>query len=164
VAYMAAIGWHCHLVWGHPGLDVWAGLILLGLVTYPWSIYCIYYNIIVGVGSANSQDYAGTFEIVPVGDDAVRIVPVPPKKVVRAKPLPPVIKQIVAFAPNLVRRDFIVWATLGFALLHLTYVSFAVHVAGGVIGALICTKDHIHLRMMRRSVARSGKRLLPATA
>ena len=164
VAYMAAIGWHCHLVWGDPGLDVWTGLILAGLVTYPWSVYCIYYNIIVGVGSANSQDYASKFEVVPVGDDAVRIVPVPPKKVVRTKPLPPVIKQIVEFAPNMVRRDFIVWATLVFALLHLTYVSFLVHVAGGVISALICTKDHVHLRGLRRSVARSGKRLLPPTA
>lgn len=164
VAYMAAIGWHCHLVWGHPGLDAWNALILVGLVTYPWSVYCIYYNIIVGVGSANSQDYASKFEIVPVGDDAARIVPVPPKKVVRAKPLPPVIRQIVEFAPNMVRRDFIVWATLAFALLHLTYVSFLVHVAGGVISALICTKDHVHLRLLRRSVARSGKRLLPPTA
>jgi hypothetical protein len=127
-------------------------------------VYCIYYNIIVGVGSANSQDYASEFEIVPVGDDAVRIVPVPPKKVVREQPLPPVIKQIVEFAPNMVRRDFIVWAALGFALLHLTYVSFVVHVAGGVISAVICTKDHVHLRMLRRSVARTGKRLLPPTA
>ena len=164
IAYMAAIGWHCHLVWGHPGLDVWTGLILVGLVTYPWSVYCIYYNIIVGVGSANSQDYAGKFEIVPVGDDAVRIVPVPLKAVVRAKPLPPVIKQIVEFSPNFVRRDFIVWATLGLALLHLTKVSFFIHVGGGAVGALICTKDHIHLRGLRRSVARSGKRLLPPTA
>lgn len=163
-AYMVAIGWHCHLVWGHGGLDLWTGLILVGIVTYPWSVYCIYYNIIVGVGSANSQDYASKFEIVPVGDDAVRIVPVPPKKVVRAKPLPPVIRQIVEFAPNIVRRDFIVWAALAFALAHLTYVSFLVHVTGGVISALICTKDHLHLRSVRRSVARSGKRLLPPTA
>jgi len=164
VAYMAAIGWHCHLVWGHPGLDMWTALILLGLVTYPWSVYCIYYNIIVGVGSANSQDYASKFEVVPVGDDAVRIVPVPMKQTVRTKPLPPVIKQIVEFSPNFVRRDFIVWATLGLALLHLTQVSFLIHVAGGVIGAVICTKDHVHLRAVRRSVARSGKRLLPPTA
>ena len=164
VAYMAAIGWHCHLVWGHPGLDIWTGLILVGLVTYPWSIYCIYYNIIVGVGSANSQDYASKFELVPIGDDAVRIVPVPLQQVMRAKPLPPVIKQIVEFSPNFVRRDFIVWATLGLALLHLAKVSFFIHVAGGALGALICTKDHIHLRALRRAVARSGKRLLPPPA
>ncbi len=164
VAYMAAIGWHCHLVWGHPGLDVWNGLVLVGFVTYGWSIYCIYFNIIVGVGSANSQDYASKFEIVEVGDAAVRIVPVPTKQVVNAKPLPPVIRQIVAFAPNMVRRDFIVWAVLVLAVLHLTQVSFAIHVAGGAIGALICTKDHIHLRLLRRSVARSGKRLLPGAA
>lgn len=163
VAYMAAIGWHCHLVWGHAGLDIWTGLILLGLVTYPWSIYCIYYNIIVGVGSANSQDYASRFEVVAVGEDAVRIIPVPANQVARTRPLPPVIKQIVEFAPNIVRRDFIVWAVLVFALLHLTYVTFAVHVAGGLLGALICTKDHIHLRMLQSSVARSGKRLLPPT-
>ena len=68
------------------------------------------------------------------------------------------------FSPNFVRRDFIVWATLGLALLHLTKVSFFIHVGGGAIGALICTKDHIHLRGLRRSVARSGKRLLPPTA
>lgn len=163
LAYMVAIGWHCHLVWGHPGFDMWTGLILVGLVTYPWSVFCIYYNIIVGVGSANSQDYASKFEIVAAGEGAVRIVPVPPKKIVREKPLPPVIRQIVEFAPNIVRRDFIVWAALAFALLHLTHVSFLVQVTGGVISAAICTKDHLHLRGLRRSVARSGKRLLPPT-
>jgi len=65
LAYMAAIGWHCHLHWGHPGWDMWTLGILVGLATYGWSIYCIYYNIIVGVGSANSQDYVGKFEVVP---------------------------------------------------------------------------------------------------
>ena len=64
VGYMVACGWHCHLYWGQPGWDMWTVGIVIGLATYTWSIYCIYFNIIVGVGSANSQDYASKFEIV----------------------------------------------------------------------------------------------------
>lgn len=165
LSYMAAIGWHCHLHWGNPGWDVWTVGIVVGLATYGWSIYCIYYNIIVGVGSANSQDYAQKFEVVPTEQpDAVRLRPIPAKPLAPAKPLPPWLDAIVAFAPNIVRRDFIVWCALLFAVLHVTHVSFIVQVTGGVVSAVIVTKDHVHLRLLRRSVARAGQRLLsPST-
>ncbi len=165
LAYMAAIGWHCHLYWGHPGWDVWTVGIIVGLATYGWSIYCIYYNIIVGVGSANSQDYATKFEVVPTEQpDAVRLRPIPTKPLTPTRPLPPWLDAIVAFLPNIVRRDFIVWCALLFAVLHVTHVSFIIQVAGGVVSALVVTKDHVHLRMLRRSVVRAGQRLLsPST-
>ena len=165
LGYMGAIGWHCHLYWGHPGWDIWTAGIVVGLSTCAWSIYCIYYNIIVGVGSANSQDYVGKFEVVPADEPgAVRLRPVSTKAIVPAKPLPPVLAAIVGFAPNIVRRDFIVWATLGLAVLHLTNVSFVCQVAGAVASAVITTKDHVYLRLLRRSVARTGQRLLsPST-
>ena len=160
LAYMTAIGWHCHLVWGHPGFDLWLAGVVVGLVTYGCTIYCIYYNIIVAVGSANSQDYVGTFEIVPAErPNTVRLRPVVKEEVPR-KPLPPVIEQIVAFSPNFVRRDFIVWCALLFAVLHVTHVSFIVQVMGGVLSSSIVLKDHVHLRRLRRAVARAGQTLL----
>ena len=70
VGYMVAIGWHCHLHFG----DVvpWKAAIIVTTAAMLWCIYCIYYNIIVAVGSANSQDYVGSFEVVPGGASAVR--------------------------------------------------------------------------------------------
>src|SRR5262249_40506903 len=61
VGYMVALGWHCHLYFGsdylgHFSFDPWTVLIAFSVVTYAWTIYCVYYNIIVAVGSANSQD------------------------------------------------------------------------------------------------------------
>ena len=165
IAYMAAIGWHCHLHWGHPGWDVWTAAMLVGLATYGWSVYCIYFNIIVGVGSANSQDYAGKFEVVATDDPgAVRIRPVSTRAIAPAKSSPVWLDKLVAIVPNVVRRDFIVWASLAFALLHVTQFSFIALVCGGVVSALIVTKDHVHLRRLRREVARTGQRLLsPST-
>ena len=72
---MVAIGWHCHLAFGPRLLSATSAsirgssAIASASITYAWSIYCIYYNIIVAVGSANSQDYVGRFEVVP-GDAA----------------------------------------------------------------------------------------------
>ncbi|MBA3459456.1 MAG: CDP-alcohol phosphatidyltransferase family protein [Deltaproteobacteria bacterium] len=162
VAYMVACGWHCHLYWGHPGWDIWTVGIVVGLGTYLLAMSGIYYNIIVAVGSANSQDYVGKFEVVP-GDEpnTVRLKPVVTEPVVRARPRPPWLQKIVDFAPNVVRRDFIVWCALIFAIFHLLHVSFAVQLTGGIVSAIIVSKDHIQLRLLRRKIARSGQRLLP---
>ena len=74
VGYMIAIGWHCHLQFGPDWwapfgppwrFDAWETAIVISVFTFGWSMFCIYYNIIVAVGSANSQDYVGRFEIVP---------------------------------------------------------------------------------------------------
>jgi phosphatidylglycerophosphate synthase len=165
VAYMAAIGWHCHLHGGHPGWDLWTAGIVVGLAMYGWSVYCIYFNIIVGVGSANSQDYAGKFEVVAADEPgAVRIRPVSARAIAPVKTLPPWLDRLVALAPNVVRRDFIIWAALVFALLHVTQFAFIALLCGGVVSAVIVTKDHVHLRRLRREVARTGQRLLsPST-
>jgi len=156
VGYMVACGWHCHLYWGHPGWDMWTVGIVVGVTTYAISIYCIYYNIIVGVGSANSQDYASKFEIVTDASGAQRIKPVAEVVLAPKRPLPPVIAKILEFAPNIVRRDFIVWCALVFAIFHVIHVSFIVLLAGGVVSAVITTKDHFHLRGLVRRVARSA--------
>ena len=156
IGYMVACGWHCHLYWGHPGWDMWTVGIVVGLATYTWAVYCIYYNIIVGVGSANSQDYASKFEIVTDTSGAQRIRPVAEVVLAPKRPLPPVIAKILEFAPNIVRRDFIVWCALVFAIFHVIQVSFIVLLAGGVVSAIVCTKDHVHLRGLVRRVARSG--------
>ena len=161
VGYMVAIGWHCHLAFGpfylgDLGFDPWLLAIVVGLVTYGWSMYCIYYNIIVGVGSANSQDYAGAFEVVP--GEHPNSVRLRPKAVVTIKrALPRWLEVIATYAPYIVRRDFISWCALAFAILHITQVSFAALFAGGVVTAVIVTLDHVRLRRLRRSIARAGQ-------
>ena len=162
VGYMIAIGWHCHLAFGPHYLgnlpfDPWKLAIVVGTVTFLWSIYCIYYNIIVAVGSANSQDYVGRFEIVPGGaPNAVRLAPAAPKAIVTKRELSPPVKWLATYAPYVVRRDFIAWASVAFAALHWTHITFAALVAGGLVTFVIVTVDHVKLRSLRRDIVRRG--------
>jgi len=161
VGYMIAIGWHCHLhfgplYFGNLGFDPWTTTIALDVVTYGIAMYCIYYNIIVAVGSANSQDYAGRFDVVP-GDrpNSVRLRPAA-SEAIPTRELPPILKVIATYAPYIVRRDFISRCTMVLALLHLTQVSFAVLSLGGVVTVVIVAIDHIKLRRLRRRIAHDG--------
>lgn len=168
VGYMAALGWHCHLAFGRNyfgdlGFDPWVAAIALGVVTYGWSMYCIYYNIIVVVGSANSQDYAGSFDVVPGRQpNSVRLRPAPATAATRRE-LPRWLTAIGAYATYLVRRDFISWCALVLAALHETHISFAAFTVGGVGTAVIVTIDHVKLRRVRRSIVRRGQILEPAS-
>jgi CDP-alcohol phosphatidyltransferase len=175
IGYMIALGWHCHLAFGResfvalgvdlgPGVDPWLAGIGLGVVTYGWSMYCIYYNIIVGVGSANSQDYAGSFEVVPGGHpNSVRIRPVVAKAIAPRRELPGWLVAIATYAPYLVRRDFISWCALVLAILHWTHVLFVAFLLGGVVTFVIVTIDHVKLRRLRRSIVRGGQILEPSS-
>jgi phosphatidylglycerophosphate synthase len=164
IGYMAALGWHCHLAFGRgffgvdPGFDPWLALTGLGVVTYGWSMYCIYYNIIVGVGSANSQDYAGSFEVVPGSrPDAVRIRPVVAKAIAPRRELPGWLAAIATYAPYLIRRDFIAWCAVVLAGLHWTHLLFAGFILGGLVTFVIVTIDHRKLRRLRRAITRGGQ-------
>jgi phosphatidylglycerophosphate synthase len=154
VGYMVAIGWHCHLAFGPRyfgdlGFDPWKAAIAISIVTYLWSIYCIYYNIIVAVGSANSQDYVGRFQVVATGPNTVKLAPAAPKAIVAKG-------WLATYLPYIVRRDFISWAAVAFAAFHITHVSFAALVVGGLVTFVIVTIDHIKLRSLRRDVVRRG--------
>jgi phosphatidylglycerophosphate synthase len=161
VGYMVTLGWHCHLLYGPRyfgdlGFDPWIAAVLIGLVTYGFSMYCIYYNIIVAVGSANSQDYAGRFDVVPgAHPNSVRLRPATPDEPTHE--LPRWLEVIATYAPYIVRRDFISWAAMLLAILHLTQVAFAVFAAGGVVTAVIVSIDHVRLRRLRRSIVRGGQ-------
>lgn len=166
VGYMIAIGWHCHLYFGPqffgelpfglPG-GPWKAAIALGVATFLWCIYCIYYNIIVAVGSANSQDYVGRFEVVPgTRPNSVRLAPVASKAIVPRHPLPRPFDTIATYLPYIVRRDFISWGAVILVATHVTYVAFGLLVLGGVVSAVILTIDHIKLRSLRRSIVRRG--------
>jgi hypothetical protein len=149
IAYMIAIGWHCHAYYGRDyfgawGFDPWLAGIWLGVVTYGWSLYGVYYNIIVGVGSANSQDYASRF-VIRDG----KLAPQPPGP---ARELPRWLTPIAEFLPNIVRRDFIVWLAALYAVARVPHLSFATHVAGGVVSSVVIAIDHLHLRKMRRAL------------
>lgn len=168
IGYMAAIGWHCHLAFGRElfrrfggsdlGPDPWLVAIAIGIVTYGWTMYCVYYNIIVGVGSANSQDYAGRFEVVPgQRPGAVRLRPVA-QAISPARQLPGWLDTIARVAPYLIRRDFISWCALVLAMLHWTPISFALLWLGGLVTSVIVTIDHVRLRRLLRSIARAGQR------
>lgn len=162
VGYMVAIGWHCHLQFGPDVLgplpfDPWKAAIAISLGTFLWCIYCIYYNIIVAVGSANSQDYVGRFEVVPgTQPNSVRLAPAAAKAIVPKQPLPEPLNTIANFAPYIVRRDFISWLSVVLAVAQLTYVIFALLVIGGVISFVVLTIDHIKLRSLRRAIERRG--------
>jgi len=154
VGYMVAIGWHCHLAFGPRyfgdlGFDPWKAAIAISVVTFLWSIYCIYYNIIVAVGSANSQDYVGRFQVVTTGPNTVRLAPAAPKAIVAKG-------WLATYAPYIVRRDFISWAAVALAALHWTHVAFGALVAGGLVTFVIVTVDHVKLRTLRRSLVRRG--------
>lgn len=164
VGYMVALGIHCHLYFGHPGFDIWIAGILVGIVTYGCTIYGVYYNIIVAVGSANSQDYVGRFDLVPGSTpSSVRLQPAAATAIAPTKPLPPWLQWCATYLPYVVRRDFISWGAVVLAVFHLTHVSFVVQVAGGVVSAIIVMGDHVRLRKLRRSVLASG-RVLEAPA
>lgn len=157
IGYLVALGWHCHRMFGHAGWDAWTIATVAGAGSIAWSVYCIYYNIIVAVGSANSQDYVGAFDIAPgTQPNAVKLVPAAAKAIVTKKPLPPWLQWLATYLPYVVRRDFISWVTVVLAALSLAHWSFILLVAGGVITATITTIDHLKLRALRRSIARRG--------
>ena len=169
VGYMIAIGWHCHLHFGSDffgqdlrvaGMDLWVVAIAVSVVTYLLSIYCVYFNIIVVVGSANSQDYVGEFEVMPGANaDEVRLQPAA-TQAISADHLPAPIKFLATYLPYLIRRDFVCWAALGLAFAHLTYVAFAALVIGGAATAVIVTRDHIKLRLQLGRIRAQGKTLI----
>jgi hypothetical protein len=160
IGYMLAIGWHCHLAYGRNyfgdlGFDPWIAGMWIGLGTYTWCLAGIYYNIIIGVGSANSQDYAGRFVIVPGSrPGAVRLAPRPAGK---AREWPSWAKPIIDFLPNIVRRDFIVWLSALYAVINVPHLSFATHLVGGVVSTFVITLDHLHLQRMRRAARNQGE-------
>lgn len=161
VGYMIALGWHCHLYFGpdylHLGFDPWTVGMVVGAATYLWCIYCVYYNIIVAVGSANSQDYVGRFEVVPGNQpNSVRLAPAAAKAIVTKEPLPQPLELLATYLPYIVRRDFISWAAVAFAALSATHAAFATLIVGGVISAVILTIDHVKLRSLRRAIERRG--------
>lgn len=166
LGYMLVLGWHCHLHFGPayfgmqpaPGssplglpfqapLDPWLVLMAAGAVTFLLSIYCIYYNIILVVGSANSQDYVSRVELV-AGDapGSWQLRPVAAKPVTLPASWPRWMAAIVDWLPNIVRRDFIVWASLILVALGLTHVVFFAMVGGGVLTAGLVALDHVRLR------------------
>lgn len=169
VGYMAALGWHCHLAYGPRylgdlGFDPWLAGIALGVLTYGGAMYCIYYNIIVGVGSANSQDYVGRFEVVPGGrPGSVRLRPAAAQPIAPRRELPGWLAAIATYAPHAVRRDFISWAALAFVVLHGAALLFAGLTLGGIVTFVIVAIDHIQLRRLRRAIVRGGQILEPSS-
>jgi hypothetical protein len=165
VGYTAALGWHCHLIYGPRyfgalPFDPWLVGLAASVIGYAIAIYCIYYNIIVGVGSANSQDYAGRFEIVPTGvPNHVKLRPAP-SAIAPVRQLPPALRWLATYLPYAVRRDFIAWGSVALAAFHLTQIAFLTFVAGAIVTAAITAIDHVKLRALRRAVARSGQVLI----
>ena len=169
MGYLAALGWHCHLALGRAwldargldvvvgGRDLWQLAIGIGVLTCGWSMYCIYFNIIVGVGSANSQDYAARFEAVPgQAPRALRIRPLVAKAIAPRRPLPRPLAILATYAPYAIRRDFITWASIVIVALRGAPVLFALFVLGGIVTSVLVTIDHIKLRQLRSSIVRGG--------
>lgn len=162
VAQMVAIGVHCQR-WFGPGylgdlgFDPWAVGIGLGVATYALTIYAVYYNLIVVVGSANSQDYVGEFEVAPgEAPGTVVLRPAATQAIATDGVTNPVLRWVLTYLPYLARRDLITWGLLGLAAAHLTQVAFGLLVLGGVVSGAIVGLDHLRLRRQIRAVARQG--------
>ncbi|MEZ4367523.1 MAG: CDP-alcohol phosphatidyltransferase family protein [Kofleriaceae bacterium] len=167
LGYMVALGWHCHLRYGPDylgalGADPWLIAIAVATVGYVVTIYVVYWNIIVLVGSANSQDYVGRFEPAPgptLGTQ--RLVPKAATAALYAsRPLPQPLRLLAEYLPYVVRRDFISWGAVVLAAVHATHVSFALQAAGGVVTAIIVGLDHVRVRGQLRQIARAGDRFV----
>jgi phosphatidylglycerophosphate synthase len=157
VGYMAAMGWHCHLVYGQAGFDMWCAAMVVGTAFMVLAIYGIYYNIIVAVGSANSQDYIGAFDVAPGRQpSSVKLVPAAPKAIVTKRELPAWLQWLATYAPYAVRRDFISWGTVVLAALQWGRFTFLGLAAGSIVTGVIVTIDHVKLRTLRRDIARRG--------
>jgi hypothetical protein len=168
VGSMLALGWHCHLYFGQHhwlaqpigiigGLDAWQWISLIGLVAYAAAIYCVYFNIIVVVGSANSQDYIGEFKVVPGSTpQRVRLAPVGSQAIATPKG-PAWVQWLATYLPYMIRRDFICWAALGLAFLALNHVAFITMAVGGVVTIAVVGRDHVRLRLQLGKIADSGK-------
>lgn len=157
VAQVLALGWHCH-VWFGPGyygdlgFDPWMAAFWVSAVAYPVAIYCVYFNIIVVVGSANSQDYVHHFVVVddPAAPGGKRLRPAPVKQ--RPRPKTALGRFIVEWVPHVIRRDFITWATVLLALAGWTHVAFLWMALGGAVTAPIVGYEHLRLRLLLRKV------------
>lgn len=160
VAYVIALGLHCRQYFGADylgalGFDPWRLAIEVGVVTYALSIYCVYWNIVVLVGSANSQDYVGKFELA-AGErpGTVRLRPVVAQAIVLPPTAPRILRWLAAYGPYIVRKDFISWAALAFAVAHLTHVAFALLVGGGILTATVVSIDHVRARLLLWEIRR----------
>ena len=123
-----------------------------------WTIYCIYYNIIVAVGSANSQDYVGSFEVVP-GRAAERACGSRPTAATRSRPAraaAAVVAWLATYAPYIVRRDFISWGATLLAAASLTQSRSRCRSRAASRRRSCASIDHARLRALRRSVRRAG--------
>jgi phosphatidylglycerophosphate synthase len=166
IGYMLALGWHCHQYFGRNyfgdlGVDPWIVSMWIGGVAFAWSIYAVYYNIIVVVGSANSQDYVGRFEEVP-GAQAGTVVlrPAAGQAIAVDAHRSPIVRFVATYVPYVIRRDFISWAAVLLVALHLTHVTYALLIIGGVGTSVVVAIDHVRLRAQQRSIARRGLRLV----
>lgn len=150
--YMLAIGWHCHLALAPapaPGaaLDPTLPALAVGATAYLISLYCVYFNIIVVARSANSQDYVSRVELARGTDGTWALRPVPQRPMELPASWPRPVAAAVSWLPNVIRRDFIVFAALVLVVLGLPHVVFAAMVLGGVVTAAVVSVDHLLLRL-----------------
>lgn len=167
LGYMLVLGWHCHLHFGRAyfggagagsgtgagggiaalAIDPWLAAMAAGAVTYLVSLYCVYYNIILVAHSANSQDYISKVVVVAgATPGSWELRAVEQKPVTLPASWPRWMAAVVGWLPNIVRRDFIVWASLLLVAAGLTHVVFFGMVGGGVLTAGVVGLDHIRLR------------------
>jgi hypothetical protein len=116
-------------------------------LTYAISLYCVYFNIILVARSANSQDYVSRVELAAgARPGSWELRPVAQKPMALPASWPRHLVATVGWLPNMIRRDFIVWASLLLVTAGLAKGVFAAMVAGGVVTATVVLLDHLQLR------------------
>ena len=179
IAYLVALGLHCrahfNLIealapsWPHrwdmlDGSDPWRWAIALGVATYGITIACVYWNIVVVVGSANSQDYVGRFEIAD-GDvpGTARLRPIASQAIATSPDHHPALRWIATYVPHVVRKDFVCWAMVLLAVLQMTQLAFILLVTGGVVSSAIVAVDHVRVRRQLGEIRRRARVFVRAT-
>lgn len=151
-ACLVALGVHCVR---NESFSWLPASIWIGAIAYVFTVYAIYFYLIVVSKTGNSQHYVGRLEIV----HGLGLRPMPP----RPLPLPAWLVRAFAFAPDIIRRDFINLGSFALALVNGYLLNYAIMLVGGVVTALVLAPEHIRLRRQLRALHRAGvtPRLLP---
>jgi len=145
--YFVAVGYHTYT---HRPEGWIASTVVLGTLCYVFSIYAIYYFLIVVLKAGNSQYYLGDLEIVDTSTGAAL------RARRRAPSAAPWIRKLGALLTLTVRRDFVNLAALMLTLFDSYLGIYFGMLAGGVVAAMVILPEHVRLRRQVREIARRG--------
>lgn len=148
--YLIAIGWHMHLRLPDTGWVVPS--IVIGVVAYLASVYCIYWFLIVVSKTGNSQHYVGRLDLVDDPDHGPALRRPPPT----ASSLPLWLRKLGVMFSHVIRRDFINLAALALCIADLYWAVYLTMLLGGVVTIFVVGPEHLRFRRQVADLRRRG--------